>query len=227
MKKFKGENIEKIRFIDNNYIVEKDVPSKREYKGYVKVGWEHPHGEGINIIRNKNKSIHSIEEGTFENGLLMNGTEIVYNDGCIHKTIGKWKWHNNGNRHERISGKGEELFYKSENDMKKNKPFGYMIGTFDDGMILKGEVFKPFQINYTSSDFVKKILIKKIYKNTDYLTEYTNGNLENGEIFFENGDHYKGEFSGDMPHGTGTMTYKDGSKVKGRWHHGNIAEDNH
>ena len=79
MKKFKGENIEKIRFTDN-YIVENDVPRKREYKGYVKVGWEHPHGEGINIIRNKDKSIHSIEEGTFENGLLMNGTEIVYND---------------------------------------------------------------------------------------------------------------------------------------------------
>jgi len=56
MKKFKGENIEKIRFTDNNYIVEKDAPRKREYKGYVKVGWEHPHGEGINIIRNKNKS---------------------------------------------------------------------------------------------------------------------------------------------------------------------------
>jgi len=106
--------------------------------------------------------------------------------------------------------------------MKKNKPFGYMIGTFDDGMILKGEVFKPFQINYTSHDFVKKILIKKIYKNTDYLTEYTNGFLENGEIVFENGDHYKGEFSEDMPHGMGKMTYKDGSKVKGRWHHGKI-----
>ena len=88
-----------------------------------------------------------------------------------------------------------EVKVAEKSDMKKNKPFGYLIGTFDDGMILKGEVFKPFQINYTSSDFVKKILIKKIYKNTDYLTEYTNGNLENGEIFFENGDHYKGEFA--------------------------------
>ena len=225
-KKFKGENIEKTNFKNKDVISKDDVPGNEEYKGYVKTGTEYPHGEGTYIFRNKDKSIYSIEKGIFENGLLINGTEIEYWDWCIHKTIGKWKWHSNGNRHERISGKGEELYYKSESDMKKNKPFGYMIGTFDDGMILKGEVFKPFQINYTSSDFVKKILIKKIYKNTDYLTEYTNGNLENGEIFFENGDHYKGEFSGDMPHGMGTMTYKDDSKVKGRWHHGNIAEDN-
>ena len=113
MKKFKGENIEKIKFTNNNYIAENDVPRNREYKGYVKVGWEQPHGEGTNVIRNKNKSIYSIEEGTFENGLLINGTEIEYLDWCINKTIGKWKWHNNGNRHERISGRGEELYYKS------------------------------------------------------------------------------------------------------------------
>ena len=226
-KKFKGENIEKIKFTNNNYIAENDASRNREYKGYVKVGWEHPHGEGINIIRNKDKSIYSIEKGIFENGLLINGTEIEYWDWCIHKTMGKWKWHNNGNRHERISGKGEELFYKSESDMKKNKPFGYMKGTFDDGKVLKGEVFKPFEINYTSHDFVKKILVKKRFKNIHYKSEYTTGDLENGEIFFENGDHYKGEFYNDMPHGMGTMTYKDGSKVKGRWHLGNIAKDKH
>ena len=120
MKKFKGENIEKIKFTNNSYIAENDVPRNREYRGYVKVGWEHPHGEGVNIIRNKDKSIYSIEKGIFENGLLINGTEIEYWDWCIHKTIGKWKWHSNGNRHERISGKGEELYYKSESDMKKN-----------------------------------------------------------------------------------------------------------
>ena len=226
MKKFKGEDIEKIRFTDNNYIVEKDVPRNREYKGYVKVGWEQPHGEGTNVIRNKNKSIYSIEEGTFENGLLINGTEIEYLDWCINKTIGKWKWHNNGNRHERISGRGEELYYKSENDMKKNKPFGYMKGTFADGKILKGEVFKPFQINYTSHDFVKKILIKKIFKNIHYKSEYTTGDLENGEIFFENGDHYKGDFYQDMPHGKGTMIYSDGSKDVGVWFVGSFKKFN-
>ena len=226
MKKFKGENIEKIRFTNDSYIAENDVPRNREYRGYVKVGWEHPHGEGVNIIRNKDKSIYSIEKGIFENGLLINGIEIEYWDWCIHKTIGKWKWHSNGSRHERISGKGEELYYKSENDMKKNKPFGYMKGTFDDGKILKGEVFKPFQINYTSHDFVKKILIKKIFKNIHYKSEYTTGDLENGEIFFENGDHYKGDFYQDMPHGKGTMIYSDGSKDVGVWFVGSFKKFN-
>ena len=226
MKKFKGENIEKIRFTDNNYIVEKDAPRKREYKGYVKVGWEHPHGEGINIIRNKDKSIYSIEEGIFENGLLIKGTTIEYMGGCIHKSIGKFKFYDNGNRHDWISGKGEMLFYKTKQDMKKNKPFGYMKGTFDDGKILKGEVFKPFQINYTSHDFVKKILIKKRFKNIHYKSEYTTGDLENGEIFFENGDHYKGEFYQDMPHGKGKMIYSDGSKEAGVWQHGEFTKIN-
>ena len=226
MKKFKGEDIEKIRFTDNNYIVEKDVPRNREYKGYVKVGWEHPHGEGINIIRNKDKSIYSIEEGIFENGLLIKGTTIEYMGGCIHKSIGKFKFYDNGNRHEMISGKGEMLFYKTEQDLKKNKPFGYMKGTFDDGKILKGEVFKPFQINYTSHDFVKKILVKKIFKNIHYKSEYTTGDLENGEIFFENGDHYKGDFYQDMPHGKGTMIYSDGSKDVGVWFVGSFKKFN-
>ena len=226
MKKFKGENIEKIKFTNNNYIAENDVPRNREYKGYVKVGWEQPHGEGTNVIRNKNKSIYSIEEGTFENGLLINGTEIEYMGGCIHKSIGKFKFYDNGNRHEMISGKGEMLFYKTEQDLKKNKPFGYMKGTFDDGKVLKGEVFKPSQINYTSHDFVKKILIKKRFKNIHYKSEYTTGDLENGEIFFENGDHYKGDFYQDMPHGKGTMIYSDGSKDVGVWFVGSFKKFN-
>ena len=35
MKKFKGENIEKIKFTNNSYIAENDVPRNREYRGYV------------------------------------------------------------------------------------------------------------------------------------------------------------------------------------------------
>jgi hypothetical protein len=60
-----------------------------------------------------------------------------------------------------ISGKGEEFYYKSEQDMKNNKTLGYIKGTFDDGKVLKGEVLNPAKINYTDNDFVKKILIKK------------------------------------------------------------------
>ena len=226
MKKFKGENIEKIKFTNNNYIAENDVPRNREYKGYVKVGWEQPHGEGTNVIRNKNKSIYSIEEGIFENGLLIKGITIEYFSWCILKSIGKFKFYDNGNRHEEISGKGEMLFYKTEQDLKKNKPFGYIKGTFDDGKVLKGEVFKPSQINYTRHDFVKKILIKKRFKNIHYKSEYTTGDLENGEIFFENGDHYKGDFYQDMPHGKGTMIYSDGSKDVGVWFVGSFKKFN-
>jgi hypothetical protein len=224
MKKFKGINIEKTNFVNNNIVSKDNVSGSEEYNGYVKASTECPHGEGTYIIRNKDKSIYSIEKGFFENGLLIKGTEIEYWSWCIHKAIGQWKWHDNGNRHEDLSGKGEELYYKSEKDMKNNKPFGYIKGIFDDGKVLKGEVFKPSQINYTSHDFVKKILIKKRFKNIHYFSEYTQGDMENGEIFFENGDHYKGDFYEDMPHGIGTMTYKDGSKVKGIWHLGNVTK---
>ena len=226
-KKFKGEAVEKIEFIKSNYKSDDGVLRNRYYKGYVKVGWEHPHGEGDNVIRNKDKTIYSIEEGIFENGLLVKGTKIEYWSWCILKTIGKWKWNKDGSRHEGISGKGEEFYYKSEQDMKNNKTLGYIKATFDDGKVLKGEVLNPAKINYTDHDFVKKILIKKQFKNAHYISEYnTQGNFEKGEIFFENGDHYKGDFDGDMPHGIGTMTYKDGSKVKGKWYLGNFAKNN-
>ena len=218
-KKFKGEAIEKIKFINDSIKIkgeaDDDVLRNREYKGYVKVGWEHPHGEGVNVIRNKDKTTYSIEKGIFENGLLVKGTKIEYWSWCILKTIGKWKWNKDGSRHEGISGKGEEFYYKSEQDMKNNKTLGYIKGTFDDGKVLKGEVLNPAKINYSENTFVKKILIRKIIENTDY-----------GEIFFDNGDHYKGAIYGDIPHGIGTLTYKDGSKIKGKWDMGNFAKNN-
>ena len=46
-----------------------------------------------------------------------------------------------------------------------------------------------------------------------------------GDIFFENGDRYEGEILGSMPQGKGTMHYKDGTYLEGKWVDGNIEKE--
>ncbi|MDC0943770.1 hypothetical protein OAR77_01715 [Candidatus Pelagibacter sp.] len=210
MKNFKGKKIEKSNYKNGNV----------EYDGFIDVDSGKPHGKGICIVRRKDNTIGGIEDGIFQNGFLIEGSETTYHlnsdRNCIIKEIGKWRFDNDKNFcEEYISGKGEELYYRSEKDLKDNKYFGYVKGTFDNGKLLKGEVYNASLIKYSDEDFVKKIIVKKKSKNfLNPDTKYRQ-NLMIGEIFFENGDHYEGELWHDQPIGLGTMTYKDGSKDSG------------
>ena len=166
-----------------------------------------PNGEGILKTFHNNK-ISKIEKGLFSNGYLIEGSETTYLENFIKKEIGKWRYDQEKNFcDEFISGDGQELYFKSEEDLKQNNFFGFVKGIFDDGTLIKGEVYNAFEIDYSDHKFVKRILVEN--KNT-------------GKIFFENGDYYEGELFHDMPQGNGIMNFKNGEKKSGKWVNGNL-----
>lgn len=44
-----------------------------------------------------------------------------------------------------------------------------------------------------------------------------------GEMYFRDGNRYKGEFRSDMPWGRGRMFSKNGEILNGRWERGQYA----
>ena len=160
------------------------------------------------------------EVGIFKNDFFVEGSETVFDlDRAfeIRKEIGKWRYDKEKNFcEEDLAGEGEQLYYKNEEDLIKNKPLGYVKGIFDNGTLIKGEVFNAFEIDYSDQSFVKKIIIKGSSKKKF---------IQLGEVFFENGDRYEGEMQHDMPQGIGTMHYKDGTYLKGEWVDGNLKEE--
>ena len=74
--------------------------------------------------------------------------------------------------------------------------------------------------------FVKKILIKNSLESSLYTEYNTQVILKQVRFFLIMEITIKVLFDGDMPHGIGTLTYKDGSKVKGKWDLGNFAKNN-
>ena len=190
---------------------------KEDYKGsYDEKGL--PSGKGVKTSYWDEK-IRMIEDGIWQDGFLLEGSETVFlieRAFTIRKEVGKWRYDKEKKIcDEYISGEGEELYYKNEEDLIKNKPLGYVKGVFDDGTLIKGEVFNAFKINYSDQSFVKKIIIKGSSKKKF---------IQLGEVFFENGDRYEGEMQHDMPQGIGTMYYKDGTFLKGDWIDGSYKD---
>ena len=184
-----------------------------------------PHGKGKHISFRSDGKLNFIEEGIWKNGFLVEGSETLFGDEqtegkyAIKKEVGKWRYDEKKNTCEEfLSGEGEELYYKNEEDLKNNKPMGYVKGIFDDGSLLKGEVYNAYLIGYSEESFVKKITIEgKAKKNSV--------KIKLGKIFFENGDRYEGEIEYDMPQGKGTMYYKeDGTHLEGEWVDGNFKK---
>jgi hypothetical protein len=232
--KFKGKEIEKSKSKNGN----------NEYDGFIDVDSGLPHGKGVFIKRNQDKIIKLIEEGIWQNGFLTEGSEVDYlwSKDYIKKEIGKWRFDKDKNFCEEfISGKGAELYYRTEKDLKNNKYFGYVKGTFDNGILIKGEILNPSLINYTEEKGVKKIIydgsIKKVWDENQKI----HLNLSKGKIYYEvlplseisqyasntdrpegQGVEYEGEIEFDTPYGEGEMTFEDGSKKKGFWYNGSI-----
>ena len=185
-----------------------------------------PHGKGINTTYWSDK-IRCIEEGHWQRGFLVEGSETIFwhdwdkeKAYTIKKEIGKYRYDKDKNFcEESLSGEGEELYYKNEDDLKNNKPMGYVKGIFDNGTLVTGEVFNAFKIKYTDLSFIKRIIIKGRSKTNKK-------SVDLGEVFFENGDRYEGEIDYDTPQGKGTMYYKeDGTLLKGEWVDGNLKQD--
>ncbi|MDC3099336.1 hypothetical protein OA337_02095 [Candidatus Pelagibacter sp.] len=184
-----------------------------------------PHGKGKHISFGVDGKISLIEEGIWKNGFLVEGSETIFgnqqNDGsyAIKKEVGKWRFDEKKNYcEEYLSGEGEELYYKNEEDFKNDKPMGYVKGIFDDGSLLKGEVYNAYLIRYSEERFIKKIII-------DGKAKKNSVKIKLGKVFFENGDRYEGEIEYDMPQGKGTMYYKeDGTHLEGEWVDGNFKK---
>ncbi len=205
-------------------MTDKDI--KQDYKGSVDEKGL-PHGKGVNTTYWDDK-VRCIEEGLWQKGFLVEGSETIFwhdwdkeRAYTIKKEVGKYRYDEKKNTCEEfLSGDGEELYYKNEEDLKNDKPMGYVKGIFDDGSLLQGEVYNAYLIGYSDESFIKKIIIKgKAKKNAV--------KIKMGEVFFENGDRYEGEIEYDMPQGKGTMFYKeDGAHLEGEWVDGNFKEKN-
>ena len=97
--------------------------------------------------------------------------------------------------------------------------FKIVKGIFDDGSLLKGEVYNAYLIRYSEESFIKKIII-------DGKAKKNSVKIKLGKVFFENGDRYEGEIEYDRPQGKGTMYYKeDGTHLEGEWVNGNLKKD--
>ena len=172
-------------------------------------------------------SLSHREVGIFKNDFLVEGSETEFDldSGLgIKKEIGKWRYDKEKNICEEfLSGEGEELYYKNEEDLIKNKPLGYVKGLFKDGILIKGEIENASLIEYSAMKGIKKIIYKG-YVGWSKNVHGEDTQIQKGEIYYEDGFVYKGEISFDLPHGKGTGIHKDGNSRTGNWFNGNLED---
>ena len=172
-------------------------------------------------------SLSKREVGIFKSDFLVEGSETVFDldSGLgIKKEIGKWRYDKEKNICEEfLSGEGEELYYKNEEDLINNKPLGYVKGLFKDGILIKGEIENASLIEYSAMKGIKKIIYKG-YVGWSKNVHGEDTQIQKGEIYYEDGFVYKGEISFDLPHGKGTGTHKDGNSRTGNWFNGNLED---
>jgi hypothetical protein len=172
-------------------------------------------------------SLSKREVGIFKSDFLVEGSETEFDlesAFTIKKEIGKWRYDKEKNICEEfLSGEGEELYYKNEEDLIKNKPLGYVKGLFKNGILIKGEIENASLIEYCPVKGIKKI----IYNGYVGWSKDVHGEdiqLQKGEIYYEDGFVYKGEIDFFLPHGKGTGTHKDGNSRTGNWFNGNLED---
>lgn len=229
-------------------MTDKDI--KQDYKGPVDEKGL-PHGKGINTTYWDDK-VRCIEEGMWRKGFLVEGSETIFwhdwdkeKAYTIKKEVGKYRYDEKKNTcDEFLSGEGEELYYKNEEDLKNNKPMGYVKGIFDDGRLLKGEILNPSLIDYSEEKGIRKIIYDGTEREIWDENQKINLRLRKGKIYYEvlpinelptdevdinrpegQGIEYEGEIDYDTPHGNGEMTFENGSKKKGFWQNGSIYWD--
>ena len=178
-----------------------------------------PHGFGELTSKDGGEKCN----GEWEDGVFIKGT---YNGGANIIYEGSFQYDNNvGSGDWELHGQGIEFHFGNLQNYENNKPIGHIKGLFNCGHLVEGEILHPSLINYSEHDGIKKIFYQKPDIREVFDKEF-NGNIKLtfGEIFYDDGSHYKGEIDFDLPYGLGTMTLADGNKKTCHWVHGNVLE---
>lgn len=178
-----------------------------------------PHGFGELTSKDGSEKCN----GEWEDGVFIKGT---YNGGVNIIYEGSFQYNNNvGSGDWELHGQGIELHFGNLQNYENNKPIGHIKGLFNCGHLVEGEILHPSLINYSEHEGIKKIIYQKPDIREVFDKEFKgNIKLTFGEIFYDDGSHYKGEIDFDLPYGLGTMTLADGSKKTCNWVHGNVVE---
>ena len=178
-----------------------------------------------NIIKATKKDKHDKIpwscNGEWEDGVFVSGSYNMppnsrYEGSFIFGDDGDWQ----------LNGQGQELYYgNSQENYNKDKIIGHVKGIFLNGNLIEGEILNPSLIEYSEHKGIKKIIYQKA--NIKQVFDKDSGaeiNISSGEIFYDDGAHYKGELDFDLPYGIGTIILADGTKKTCHWVNGNIKE---
>ena len=218
MKKYKGKKIEP-REIENITLDNSPfIFHGSKYIGFCNLDGL-PHGLGELTSKVSKEKCN----GEWENGAFIKGT---YSNPPICRYEGSFKFDDViGSGDWELHGHGVELHYRTNKNYKNNNVIGHVKGIFEGGSLVVGEILNPSLIEYSEHKGIKKIIVQKanIRKvfDKDFDAEI---NISFGEIFYDDGAHYKGELEHDLPYGTGTMTLADGNKKTCHWIYGNMQE---
>jgi len=225
MKEYKGKKIHLDKFEwEESKENDSNVKKFFNYEGYAS-DEDVPHGIGKMIEVDEEE----VREGEWENGEFIKGT---YSTPYIKRYIGSFRtsairtpktqtFHDS-----MLHGDGEEYYYDSKEDYINDKPSGYVKGLFSAGALMEGEVLNPSITGYSEHEGIKKIICQKKNVREIFVKKIDHSiKLTLGEIYYDDGAHYKGELVFDLPFGKGTMTLSDGSKKTCNWYNGNIDED--
>ena len=178
-----------------------------------------PHGLGELTSKDGSEKCNGEwEDGVFIKGTYTGGANIIYEGSFQYdNNIGSGDWE--------LHGQGIELHFGNSQNYENNKPIGHIKGLFNSGSLVEGEILHPSLINYSEHKGIKRIIYQKPDIREVFDKEFKgNIKLTFGEIFYDDGSHYKGEIDFDLPYGLGTMTLTDGNKKTCHWLHGNIQE---
>ena len=218
MEEYKGKKIEPREIenltLDNSPLVFHDG----KYIGFCNSDGL-PHGLGELTSKDGSEKCN----GEWENGSFVKGT---YNNPPYCRYEGSFKFDDVvGSGDWELHGDGIELHYRTDENYNNNNVVGHVKGIFEGGILLEGEILNPSLIEYSEHKGIKKIIIQKANIKRVFDKDFgAEINISFGEIFYEDGAHYKGELESDLPYGIGTMTLADGNKKTCNWVHGNVLE---
>ena len=221
MKEYKGKKIEPREIEDLTLNNSPYYFHEGKYVGFCNLDGL-PHGLGELISSNdKHDAIPWSCNGEWEDGVFVSGSYNMppnsrYEGSFIFGDDGDWQ----------LNGQGQELYYgNSQENYNKDKIIGHVKGIFLNGNLIEGEILNPSLIEYSEHKGIKKIIYQKA--NIKQVFDKDSGaeiNISSGEIFYDDGAHYKGELDFDLPYGIGTIILADGTKKTCHWVNGNIKE---
>jgi hypothetical protein len=219
MDEYRGKKIQPVTIeiiqLDNSPI----IFHKGRYIGFCNLdGLPHGFGELTSAEYKDVKCNGEWEDGVFIKGTYIGGANIIYEGSFQYDdNIGSGDWE--------LHGQGIELHFGNLQNYEKNKPIGHVKGLFNHGSLIEGEILHPSLINYSDHKGIKKIIYLKPNIKEVFDKQFkANIKLTLGEIFYDDGAHYKGEIDFDLPYGLGTMILADGKKITSNWINGNVVE---